>query len=127
MLFGLLDLAGRREDTREILIATQNTFRTRPQLFAGDDFNEPEAVIELCHDMNRTILQFAGGVRSCPAFMGCYDEDLGTVCYANTGQTPGMLRDGTGIILLEATGLRSASFHATQSVSTCALVPGAAP
>ena len=36
VLFGLLDLAGRREDTREILIATQDAFRTRaPQLFAG--------------------------------------------------------------------------------------------
>jgi serine phosphatase RsbU (regulator of sigma subunit) len=128
VLFGLLDLAGRREDTREILIATQSTFRTRaPQLFAGHDFNEAEVMIELCLEMNRTILQFAGGVRSCPAFMGCYNEDLGTVCYANAGHTPGLLRDGTGIILLEATGLPLGLFsHATQGASTCALVPGAA-
>ncbi len=28
VLFGLFDVAGRREDTREILIAAQNTFRT---------------------------------------------------------------------------------------------------
>src|ERR1700681_4970636 len=41
VLFGLLDLAGRRKDTREILIATQSVFRTRaPRLFAGEDFNE---------------------------------------------------------------------------------------
>src|SRR6476661_10820304 len=41
VLFGLLDLAGRREDTREILIATQDAFRTSaPQLFAGEDLNE---------------------------------------------------------------------------------------
>jgi len=128
VLFGLLDLAGRREDTREILIATQNTFRIRaPKLFAGRDFNEAEAMIELCYEINRTILQFAEGVRSCPAFIGCYNEDLGTVCYANAGHTPGLLRDGTGLTQLEATGLPLGLFsHVTQSPSTCALVPGAA-
>ena len=36
VLFGLFDLAGRREDTREILIAAQNTFRIlRPGTFCG--------------------------------------------------------------------------------------------
>src|SRR5205085_9702876 len=35
VLFGLFDIAGRREDTREILIAAQKTFRTvAPDLFA---------------------------------------------------------------------------------------------
>jgi len=127
VLFGLLDLAGRREDTREILIATQDTFRTRgPQLFAGEDFNEAEAMIGLCHEINRTILQFAGGVRVCPAFIGCYNEDLGTVCYANAGHTPGLLRDRTGTTRLEATGLPLGLFsHATHGASTCALVAGA--
>ena len=76
--------------------------------------------------MNRTILQMAGGVRSCPAFMGCYNEDLGTVCYTNAGHTPGLLRDQTGITPLEATGLPLGLFsHATHSASTCALMPGA--
>lgn len=128
VVFGLLDLAGRRQDTRKILIATQRTFRTRvPKLFAGESLNEAEVMIELCHEINRTILQFAGGVRSCPAFIGCYNEDLGTVCYANAGHTPGLLRDGTGITMLEATGLPLGLFsHATQSASTCALVSGAA-
>jgi serine phosphatase RsbU (regulator of sigma subunit) len=127
VLFGLLDLAGRRGDTREILVAAQNAFRTTaPRLFAGDDFNEAEAIIELCHEVNRTILQIAGGVRSCPAFMGCYNEDLGTVCYTNAGHTPALLRDQSGITQLEATGLPLGLFsHATQSASTCALVPGA--
>lgn len=127
VLFGLLDLAGRRGDTREILIATQNTFRARAaELFAGEDFNEPEAMIELCHDLNRTILQFAGGVRSCPAFLGCYNEDLGTICYTNAGHTPGLLRDQTGTTPLEATGLPLGLFsHATHDAPTCALMPGA--
>ena len=127
VLFALLDLAGRRDDTREILIATQRAFRTRaPELFAGENFNEAEAMTELCHEITRTI-QFAAGIRSCPAFIGCYNEDVGTVCYANAGHIPGLLRDGTGITRLEATGLPLGLFsHVTQSASTCALVPGAA-
>lgn len=126
-LFGLFDLAGRREDTREILIAAQNTFRTlAPDLFAGQNFNEAEAMVGLCHEINHTILQVAGGVRSCPAFIGCYNEDLGTVCYANAGHTPGLLRDESGITQLEASGLPLGIFsHATHSASTCALEPGA--
>jgi serine phosphatase RsbU (regulator of sigma subunit) len=128
VLFGLFDLAGRREDTREILIAAQDTFRLlAPKLFAGKDFNEAEAMVGLCHEVNRTILQVAGGIRSCPAFIGCYNEDLGTVCYVNAGHTPALLRDDSGITQLEASGLPLGIFsHATQSASTCGLGPGAA-
>ncbi len=128
VLFGLFDLAGRREDTREILIAAQNTFRIlAPKLFAGKDFNEAEAMVGLCHEVNHTILQVAGGIRSCPAFIGCYNEDLGTVCYVNAGHPPALLRDDSGITNLEASGLPLGIFsHATQSASTCGLVPGAA-
>jgi serine phosphatase RsbU (regulator of sigma subunit) len=126
MLFALLDMAGRRADTRETLIATQTTFRTlAPKLFAGEDFNEATAMMKLCTRMNSTVLK--RGVRSCPAFMGCYNEDTGTVCYANAGHTPAMLWDGTGVTLLGATGLPLGLFsHMVQSASTCALVPGAA-
>ncbi len=126
MLFVLLDIAGLRADTREILIAVQKTFRTlAPELFAGEDFNETTAMIELCQAMNLTILR--GGLRSCPAFLGCYNEDLGTVCYANAGHTPGLLRDGMGITLLEATGLPLGLFsHTMQSAAACHLVPGSA-
>jgi len=126
VLFGLFDIAGRREDTREILIAAQKTFRTvAPRLFAEEDINEPVAMIELSQQLNRTILHYAG-VRSCPAFIGCYNEDLGTVCYANAGHTPALLRDQTGITPLEATGLPLGLFsHTTRSASTCALTPGA--
>ena len=126
VLFGLFDIAGRREDTRDILIAAQRTFRTlAPELFADEDLNEPVAMIELSQQLNRTILRCAG-VRSCPAFIGCYNEDLGTVCYANAGHTPALLRDRTGITLLDATGLPLGLFsHTTRSASTCALTPGA--
>jgi sigma-B regulation protein RsbU (phosphoserine phosphatase) len=126
VLFGLFDVAGRREDTRQVLIAAQATFRTdAPHLFAHD-CNEAIAMIELSQRINRTILQFEGAVRSCPAFLGCYNEDLGTVCYANAGHTPGLIRDATGITRLEATGLPLGLFsHTTRSAGTCALLPGA--
>jgi serine phosphatase RsbU (regulator of sigma subunit) len=126
LLFALLDMAGRRSDTREVLIDAQNTFRTlSPRLFGGDDFNEATAMMNLCHAMNRTILD--RGVRTCPAFIGCYNEDLGTVCYANAGHTPALLRDASGITQLEATGLPLGLFsHATLGASTCALARGAA-
>jgi sigma-B regulation protein RsbU (phosphoserine phosphatase) len=128
LLFGLFDVAGRRKDTRAILIAAQKTFRgLAPKLFAGRDFNEAEAMVGLCHEMNHTILQVAGGIRSCPAFIGCYNEDLGTVCYTNAGHTPALLRDHSGITQLEASGLPLGIFsHATHSASTCALEPGTA-
>src|SRR5262249_43920431 len=128
VLFALLDLAGRRGDTREILIAAQNRFRrSGPMLFAGEDLNEAEAIIELSHEINRTILQSAAGVRSGAEFIGCYNEDLGTVCYANAGHISGLLRDESGITPLEATGLPLGLFsHAIHSASTCALTPGAA-
>jgi hypothetical protein len=44
-------------------------------------------MIEQRTEMNLTILH--GGLRLCPAFIVCYNEDLGTVCYANAGQTRG--------------------------------------
>jgi sigma-B regulation protein RsbU (phosphoserine phosphatase) len=126
MLFALLDIAGLRADTREILIAVQKTFRTlAPELFAGEDFNETTAMVELCQEMNRTIMR--SGLRSCPAFLGCYNENLGTVCYANAGHTPALLRDSTGITPLEATGLPLGLFsHTMQSAAACHLAPGAA-
>ena len=126
VLFGLFDIAGRREDTREILIAAQHTFRTLgPKLFAAADLNEAMAMIELSQELNLTILRGAG-VRSCPAFIGCYNEDLGTLCYANEGHTPALVRDTNGVSLLEATSLPLGLFsHTTRSASTCALVPGA--
>jgi hypothetical protein len=53
MLFVLLDIAGLRADTREILTAVQKTFRTlAPELLSGEDFNETTAMIELCNEMN---------------------------------------------------------------------------
>ncbi len=126
LLFALLDMAGRRADTREILRAAQKTFREIAALrFGPADLNETTAMMDLCHALNRTILQ--GGIRACPGFLGCYNEDLGTLCYANAGHTPALVHDQSGITRLEATGLPLGLFsHVPQGASTCVLLPGAA-
>ncbi len=127
VLFGLLDVAGRMEENQEIVRAARDTFRlTGAELFSKDEVNEAEAMIELCLQLNRTILQSAGGVRSCAAFAGCYDENLGTVCYFNAGHTPGLVRDTSGVSELGATGLPLGLFsHTTSDASTVGLEPGA--
>jgi len=128
VLFALLDVAGRRDQNRAILAAVQSTFRTcGPQLLAKDDTNEADAMIEICIQLNRAILTAARGVCSCTAFAGCYNENLGTVCYVNAGHTPGLLRDQTGVAELGATGLPLGLFsHSTPDASIIALQPGAA-
>jgi serine phosphatase RsbU (regulator of sigma subunit) len=128
VLFGLLDVAGRREENHAIVAAAQNTFRAvGAELFAQEDMNPAEAMIELCLQLNRTILQSAGKVRSSPAFAGCYDESLGTVVYFNAGHTPGLVRDHAGVTELPATGLPLGLFsHTTCDASTVFLHPGAA-
>lgn len=128
VLFGLLDMAGRLEENRAVVSAAQHTFRTlSPELFTAEDVNEADAMAELCLELNRTIISTEGGVRSCPAFAACYNEDLGTICYFNAGHTPGLLRDATGISELGATGLPLGLFsHATCEAPLVALPPGAA-
>jgi len=128
VVFGLLDVAGRSEHNRAIVTAVQQTFRAESQrLLADDDVNEADAMTELCLKLNHTVLDVAGEVRSCPAFAGCYNEDLGLTCYFNAGHTPGLLRDSTGITELPATGLPLGLFsHATCDSFMAALPPGAA-
>ncbi len=106
LLFGLLDVAGKREASLPVLQAAQTCFRSSAeQLFSGPELNESDAMIELSRRLNLEIMRAAGGVRSCPAFAGCYNEELGTVCYVNAGHTPGLLRDDTSVVELPATGL----------------------
>lgn len=128
VLFGLLDVAGRLEDNHDIVSAAQHTFRNDSlALFAKEDVNEADAMVQLCLRLNRVVLQAeGGGVRSCPAFAGCYNETLGTVCYFNAGHTAGLVRQPDGVSELAATGLPLGLFsHATCDAPTIGLEPGA--
>jgi serine phosphatase RsbU (regulator of sigma subunit) len=128
ILFGLLDVAGRREDNQAILSAAQETFRgLGASLFAPREANESDAMTELCLALNRSIMEAADGVRSCPAFLGCYHEKLGTLCYSNAGHTSGLLRDRTGIVEIASTGLPLGLFsHATSEAPIVAMQRSAA-
>lgn len=128
VLIGLLDVAGRREDNRKILTATQEIFRNSGlELFSKPDINESDAMTELNLRLNRGLIEAATGVRSCPAFIACYHEVFGTLCYTNAGHTPGLVRDGNGIAELDSTGLPLGLFsHATSDSRIVGMEKGAA-
>jgi sigma-B regulation protein RsbU (phosphoserine phosphatase) len=128
VLFGLLDVAGRREKNQGILSVAGQMFRSvGAELFSRPDFNEAEAMTEICHRLNIGLMEAAGGVISCPGFIGCYHEIFGTLCYTNAGHTPGLLRDKSGITELASTGLPLGLFsHATCDAPTVALEKGSA-
>ena len=123
VLIGLLDVAGRRENNRSLMVAAQEVFRTfGVQLFSPADINESDAMTELCLRINRRLIDVCCGVHSCPAFIACYHEKFGTLCYSNAGHTPGLLRDSTGVAELASTGLPLGLFsHATSEAPTVAL------
>ena len=125
VLFGLLDLADRHEELRS---EARRVFRVvGTKLLEGPEVNESDALTELCLQLNRSIIETAGPVHSSPAFAGCYNEDLGTVCYFNAGHTPGLVRHITGISELGATGLALGLFsHTTSDAQIIALEAGAA-
>ena len=127
VLFGLLDVAGRREDNRRLLIATQEVFRTfGAELFSRPDMNESDAMTELSLRINRSLIETSSGVHPCPAFIACYHEGFGTLCYTNAGHTPGLLRDSTGVAQLAPTGLPLGLFsHATGDAPTVGMEKGA--
>ena len=128
LVFFLLDIAGKREEALDIAAGIQQVFRTEGiKLFAGSPLNEADALSDLTILFNRTILQLANGVRHAPAFLGCYEEDLGTLFYINAGHTPGLLRDREGITTLGACGLPLGLFsHATHDAQMSVLEPSAA-
>ena len=127
LLFGMLDVSGNREENQPILSMAQEKFESRgKELFSGDSVNEATALTTLLLELNRAILDTAGRVHSCPAFAGCYNEELGTVCYGNAGHTPGLIFDGQEISELKATGLPLGLFSlATIDAPTVALPSGA--
>jgi phosphoserine phosphatase RsbU/P len=127
VLIGLLDVAGRRDDSRHLLTMAQDIFRKAgAELFSVADVNESDAMTELNHLLNRGLIDTCCGVRSCPAFIACYHQVFGTLCYTNAGHPPGLLRDSTGITELDSTGLPLGLFsHATADARIVGLEKGA--
>lgn len=128
VLFGLLDVAGRREQNLDILATAQRVFReVGLALLSPPEANETDAMSELCLQLNRAIMDAAGGVHSSPAFAGCYNEDLGILCYFNSGHTPALVRHAAEVSELGATGLPLGLFSlATAEARLIAMEPGSA-
>ncbi len=126
VVFGLLDVAGQRSENRSIIAATRDEFqRAACARFSDEDINEADAMMEFCMDLNAAIRRSASAVCVCAAFVGCYSEDFGTICYVNAGHTPGLLRYGDQIAELRATGLPLGLFAAsTYEAPTAHLAPG---
>src|SRR5450755_2363035 len=104
VLFGLFDVAGDLAQTRAIVIALQEKFRVLgASMLQSEDANEAEGLLELWLELNRALMQAASGVRSCPAFIACYNEELRTMIYVNSGHTPGLVRDANQVLELKAT------------------------
>jgi serine phosphatase RsbU (regulator of sigma subunit) len=127
VLFGLLDVAGRRTQNEGILAKAQQVFReVGSELLAQNEANEADAMTELCLQMNRAIMEAAGGVHSSPAFAGCYNEELGILCYFNSGHTPALVRHADSVSELGATGLPLGLFSlAPVEARLIAMEPGA--
>jgi sigma-B regulation protein RsbU (phosphoserine phosphatase) len=124
VLFGLLDVAGAHTENRAIVAAANQAFREKgPTCLATHELNEADAMMEFCHELNVSIRGAASGVRTCAAFLGCYNEELGTVCYVNAGHTPGLLRYGSDVSELPATGMPLGLFAASTYEAPTAAVP----
>jgi serine phosphatase RsbU (regulator of sigma subunit) len=104
--FLLTDIAGRGPEVRAIADRVQQEFRTRAQfLFEPSDANESEGIAALAHDVNRSLIEAAHGVRFAPTFLGCFNLTLGTLTYHNAGRLLAVFHDAEGVRVLESGGI----------------------
>lgn len=126
ILFGLFDIAGKLAQSRPVVLAVQESFRSSgKELLAPEDLNESDAMLELWLEINRQVIKTAEGVHPCPAFLGCCNEQLSTLTYVNAGHTPGLVRGKGGVKPLLATALPIGLFsHTVPDNSMIAMQPG---
>ncbi len=123
----LLDIAGKRGPAMDVAADVQAVFRAKgAELFSAESCNHNEALALLFIELNRALRAASEGVRYCPGFLASYETELGTLYYVNAGHHPGLIRDASGITLLESTGLPLGLFHhATHEAQVSVLAPGA--
>lgn len=126
VLFGLFDVAGGFEETRPVVLTLQQAFRSwGARLLEPSNGNALESMLDLWIKLNHAVMSSAGGVHSCPAFLGCFNEDLQALSYVNAGHTPALCRDGAEITKLSATALPLGLFsHSIPDSSVVFLQPG---
>jgi serine phosphatase RsbU (regulator of sigma subunit) len=115
VIFLLTDIAGKRPETHAIAVDVQKAFRTRAQdLFTDSDTNESESIAILARDINRSLIEAAGGVRFAPAFLGCYNLTLNVLTYHYAGDLIAVFHDGEETRVLKPDGIPMGLFtHST--------------
>ena len=125
VLFALVEIPGYSHRSKLFPIVHETFRLAGTQAFAARDINESDAMAEVCLRLNRSLIEATGPAHSCPAFLGCYNEDLGTVCYVNAGHTPALVRHSADFSKLAATGLPFGLFsHTTHEAGIIALEHG---
>lgn len=126
MIFLLSDVAGKRNEALHIAAAVQDTMRQRaPELLSDEDANLAEGVTALVLELNRAVMQTAGGVRPAPTFVGCLDEQFGLMHYVSAGHTPAFIKGDGEVTQLDPTGLPLGLFsHSTHDAQVSVAQPG---
>jgi serine phosphatase RsbU (regulator of sigma subunit) len=126
VVFAMLDIAGARDEALNIAANVQDVFRAQVRkLLSSEESNEADAVTELGIELNRTIMDAAGGARCAPAFIASYAPTIGTITCVNAGHMPGFVVDNSDIILLASNGVPLGLFsHAIHDAQICALREG---
>jgi serine phosphatase RsbU (regulator of sigma subunit) len=106
LVFLLTDIAGPRAEAHAIAAEAQVAFRqTARELFSAVDANESEAIAALAHEVNRSLIEAAKGVRFAPTFLGCFNLTLGILTYCNAGRVQAVFRDAESAHVLERGGV----------------------
>jgi len=126
MVFLLSDVAGKRAEALNVAAAVQDAMHERaPELLSDPDANVSEGVTALVLELNRTVMQAAGGVRPAPTFVGCLDEQFGLIHYVSAGHTPAFIKGDGEVTQLDPTGLPLGLFsHATHDAQVSVAQPG---
>ncbi len=126
LVFLLTDIAGPRSEAHAIAAEAQVAFRqTARELFDAVDANESEAIATLAHEVNRSLIEAARGVRFAPTFLGCFNLTLGILTYCNAGQVQAVFRDAESAHVLERGGVPFGLFtHVTYEPAVLAFEPG---
>jgi serine phosphatase RsbU (regulator of sigma subunit) len=127
ILFVLSDIAGRRVVADPIAAEVQDTFRRKgEELFSGANVNESEAIAELVHEVNASLMAAADGVHYAPSFFGCYNLPVSILTYINAGGQTALFRDGDGTRAMENGGMPLGLFtHMTHEPAVQAFEPEA--
>jgi serine phosphatase RsbU (regulator of sigma subunit) len=125
VVFLLTDIAGPRAEAHAIAAQAQVAFRQRAcDLFGSPTANESDAIATLAHDVNRSLMEAANGVRFAPTFLGCFNASLGILTYCNAGQVLAVFRDSGSVCALERGGVPLGLFtHVTYEPAVLAFEP----